>query len=354
MDLSPLTVTLVPAKQTVVIMNVGKSYNIKEFIIWSRRDIYKCFIIAIIPTLLYCYGATFIAISWLPVAMLGTAVAFIVGFKNNASYNRLWEARQIYGAIINDSRSFAVKARDFTGGKTSPSAKLLYDRHFAWLTFLRYQLREPRKWETMDEPRYNEYMQNVYTIPERQEPLESAVREFLSDEEFGYLWEKINRASQTLALQSETINRLHRAGEITDFQQLQLQESITHFYEQQGKVERIKNFPYPRNFSSITTYLLHLFVVLLPFGLLEEFDYLGDDTFMEGWTIYFIIPFATIIGWTFVTLNAVGDSSINPFEGSANDVPITQISKMIETDMKQMLDDTNLPQPITAINNILM
>lgn len=124
-------------------MNVGKRYSIKEFIIWSRRDIYKCFFLALVPTALYCFGWTFIAISWLPVAMLGTAVAFIVGFKNNASYNRLWEARQIYGGIINDSRSFAVKARDFAGGKNSETARLLFNRHFAWLTFLRYQLRKP-------------------------------------------------------------------------------------------------------------------------------------------------------------------------------------------------------------------
>jgi putative membrane protein len=133
-----------------------------------------------------------------------------------------------------------------------------------------------------------------------------------------------------------------------------LQRGIDSFYEQQGKAERIKNFPYPRNFSSITTYLLHLFVILLPFGLLKEFNRLGDGTILEGYTIYFIIPFATIVGWAFVSLDAVGDSSINPFEGSANDVPITQISKMIETDLKEMIDDPNLPAAVVPVNNILM
>jgi len=335
-------------------MNTGKRYSFKEFIIWSRRDIYKCLILAIVPTVLYCAGWTFLAISWMPVAMLGTAVAFIVGFKNNSSYNRLWEARQIYGSIINESRSFAVKARDFLGGKSGQQARLFFDRHFAWLTFLRYQLREPRKWETMDEARYKEYMSGVYTIPERSETLEQAMQGLLSPEELAYLLSKKNRATQTLALQSQNINQLHREGALTDFQQLQLQRSIDNLYEQQGKAERIKNFPYPRNFSSITAYLLHLFVVLLPFGLLKEFNHLGDGTTLEGYTIYFIIPFSTIVGWAFVTLDAVGDSSINPFEGSANDVPITQISKMIETDLREMLDDTNLPAAVVPVNNILM
>ncbi len=335
-------------------MNIGKRYNLKEFIIWSRRDIYLCFLIALVPTVLYCAGLTFIAISWLPVAMLGTAVAFIVGFKNNASYNRLWEARQIYGAIINDSRSFAVKARDFSGGKESELARSFFDRHFAWLTFLRYQLRESRKWETMDETRYSEYKSGYYTVPEHQTALKDAVKGFLNLKDFEYLMGKQNKASQTLALQSENINRLHHEGKLSDFQQLQLQQSIQAFYDHQGKAERIKNFPYPRNFASITEYLLYLFVILLPFGLLKEFNHLGDGSFLEGWTIYFVIPFTTIIGWTFVTLDSVGNSSMNPFEGSANDVSITQISVMIETDMKEMLDATDLPAAIQAQNNILM
>lgn len=335
-------------------MNIGKRYSFKEFIHWSRRDIYKCFFLALVPTLAYCWGASFIAISWLPVAMLGTAVAFIVGFKNNASYNRLWEARQIYGAIINDSRSFAVKARDFLGSTPGPQARLLFYRHFAWLTFLRYQLRESRKWETMDEVRYKEYMSHVYTIPEREVPLEEAVKDFLEEEELRYVLSKKNRATQTLALQSKTINEWHRQGLLTDFQQLQLQRSIDNCYDQQGRAERIKNFPYPRNFSSITTYLLYLFVILLPFGLLKEFNHLGDGTFLEGWTIYFVVPFATVVSWAFITLDEVGESSINPFEGSANDVPITQISKMIETDLREMLDEPNLPAPVTPMNNIVL
>ncbi|HMO60791.1 MAG TPA: bestrophin family ion channel [Ferruginibacter sp.] len=335
-------------------MHIGKRYRIKEFVLWSRRDIYTCFILSVVPTVLYCLGATFIAISWMPVAMLGTAVAFIVGFKNNASYNRLWEARQIYGAIINDSRSFAVKVRDFLGGKESAEVLLLFNRHFAWLSFLRYQLREPRPWEIMDEERYKEYQSKVYTIPERQEPLNNVVQPFLEETELQYVLGKKNRATQTLALQSQTINELHRQGRLTDFQQLQLQKGIDNFYEQQGKAERIKNFPYPRNFSSITTYLLYLFVILLPFGLLKEFAHLGDGTILAGYTIYFLIPFSTIVGWAFVTLDAVGDSSINPFEGSANDVPITQISRMLETDLKEMLDAASLPAPVQPVNNILM
>lgn len=133
-----------------------------------------------------------------------------------------------------------------------------------------------------------------------------------------------------------------------------MQQSLTKFTDSQGKAERIKNFPYPRNFASIATYLIIIFVVLVPFGLLREMDKLGDGTFLEGYTIWFNILFSSIITWAFHTLDVIGESSVNPFEGSANDVPITQISHTIEIDMKDMLDETNLPAPLTPVNNIVL
>lgn len=83
-------------------------------------------------------------------------------------------------------------------------------------------------------------------------------------------------------------------------------------------------------------------------------DKLGEGTFMQGYTVWFNIPFSAIITWAFHTLDTVGKSSVNPFEGSANDVPITQISRTIEIDMRDMLDESDLPQPITPKNNIVL
>ncbi len=62
---------------------------------------------------LYATGWSWLTVPWLPIALIGTAVAFITGFKNNASYARLWEARQIWGGIVNTSRSFGVMACDY-------------------------------------------------------------------------------------------------------------------------------------------------------------------------------------------------------------------------------------------------
>ncbi|MCT4302952.1 multidrug transporter [Elizabethkingia anophelis] len=335
-------------------MHTGKRYTPFEFAKWTKRDTLLMLLIATVPTILYVIGWKFIGLPWQPVAILGTAVAFIVGFKNNASYNRIWEARQIYGAIINDSRSFAYSVRDTLGGKESSVVKRIFYRHFAWLTALRFQLREPRSWENMNQRSNSAYRKSRYEIPELNSTLEDELKQYLSGEDLEYILSKKNKATQLTALQSEEFGELKKAGDINDFQWTLLQQSIIKFTDDQGKAERIKNFPYPRNFASIATYLLFIFVILAPFGLVKEMDKLGEGTFLQGYTVWFNIPFSAIIAWAFHTLDTVGESSVNPFEGSANDIPITQISRTVEIDMRDMLDEKDLPQPITPKNNIVL
>src|SRR5262245_19704661 len=96
-------------------MHTGNNYRFLEVILWTRRDLYFLFVLSAIPTALYTLlGWKFLALPWLPIALLGTAVAFVVGFKNNASYERVWEARKIWGGIVNSSRSFGMMVKDFT------------------------------------------------------------------------------------------------------------------------------------------------------------------------------------------------------------------------------------------------
>ncbi|MBX2966704.1 MAG: multidrug transporter [Cyclobacteriaceae bacterium] len=336
-------------------MHTGKRYSPVEFFIWTLRDVLIMIVLTTIPTIAYhVFGWTFLALPWQPIAILGTALAFIVGFKNNASYGRIWEARQIYGAIINDSRSFAYTLRDTAGGKQDETVKKMFYRHFAWLTALRFQLREPRNWENMTKFSNKKFQEARYTVPEWNSKLEDELKKYLPENELHYVLSKKNRATHLTALQSESLAALKSKGVINDFQWKALQEAIIKFTNEQGKAERIKNFPYPRNFASMATYLMLVFVTLVPFGLLEVMENLGEGTFMEGYTIWFNIAISSVVCWVFHTLDVVGESAVNPFEGGANDIPITQISRMIEIDMRDMLDEKELPKPIVAKNNILM
>jgi putative membrane protein len=334
-------------------MHAGKKFKAIEFIVWTKRSILCLTILSTIPTVLYYLGWKFISFPWQPIAIMGTAVAFIVGFKNNASYSRLWEARQIYGAIINESRSFGYVLRDSLSRKNPDKVKAMFERHYAWLTALRFQLREPRAWENMNTAQYEEYARK-YEICEKLLKLDDELKSYLSDDELNYILSKKNRATQLMASQSKELSEAYVNGEINDFQWTQINQQLVKLTENQGKAERIKNFPYPRNFSSITTYLLLLFIFFVPFGLLKEFDKLGEGTFLESWTLWFNIPFSILVTWCFHTLDSVGEASVNPFEGSPNDVPITQISRTIEIDMRDMLDETDLPPAITPKNNIVL
>ena len=334
-------------------MHSGKRFGAIEFIMWTRRSLYVLFVLATIPTVLYYLGVTFISFPWQPIAIMGTAVAFIVGFKNNASYSRLWEARQIYGAIINDSRSFGYILRDSLNFRNADKVNKMFKRHYAWLTALRFQLRESRNWENMSTAQFKEYAQK-YEIPERLSTIDDELKKYLSDDELQYILSKKNRATQLVALQSKDLAEAYAQGEINDFQWTQINQQLVKFTDNQGKAERIKNFPYPRNFSSITTYLLLIFIVFVPFGLIKEFDKMGDGTLFENYTLWFNIPFSLLVTWCFHTLDSVGEASVNPFEGSPNDVPITQISRTIEIDMRDMLDEKDLPPAITPINDIVM
>jgi putative membrane protein len=335
-------------------MHTGRRYTPWEFFRWTRQDLFWLLIIAAIPTTMYAIGLTFVALPWQPVAIVGTSVAFIVGFKNNASYNRLWEARQIYGSIINDSRSFGYTLRDVLRGESKERTRILFNRHIAWLTALRYQLREPRPWENMQQARNLDYKKNHFEVSEQMVNIETALGSCLSEQELSYVLSKKNRATQLVAMQSAALASIRSDGQLNDFQWTQLQQILMRLTDHQGKAERIKNFPYPRNFSSIATYLLFLFIFLAPFGLLREMDKLGDGTMLQGCTIWLNIPFSALIAWAFHTLDTVGESSMNPFEGNANDVPITQISRTIEIDLLDMLDDEHLPPAIVPVNDIVL
>jgi len=314
-------------------------------------------LISIIPTLLFYFlGWEWLAIPWVPVALLGTATAFISGFKNTQTYNRSWEARQIYGAIINSSRTFGIMVKDFVRAEDRAHESALHTeiiyRHFAWLTAMRFQLRESKSWENIKTKNHYKEYRRYYKVPEWETDLGNELKPFLSEEEFTWLMSTKNRATQIIAKQSEQLRKLNEEGFISDYNYVALENQLKDLYDQQGKCERIKNFPYPRQFSSINLYFTNSLCILIPLGFLGEFSKLTEK--LGDHIIWLTIPFSVLLGWVFLVLEQVGESTENPFEGSANDIPITQISRNIEIDLREMLGEKKLPSAIQPENNIVM
>lgn len=339
-------------------MNISSHYKLLHFLPWTRTKIYKMLLLSIVPTaLFYFLDIKWLAIPWVPVALLGTATAFISGFKNTQTYARMWEARQIYGGIINSSRSFGIMVKDFIRTNDSVNEqtdlhKTIMYRHFAWLTALRFQLREVKSWENIKTRSYNREYLKYYKVCEWESKLDEELKPFLNEEERQYILSTKNRATQIIALQSTKLKELNEKAVISDYNYLALENQLKELYDQQGKCERIKNFPYPRQFSSINIYFTNLFCILLPLGFLGEFSKMIEKS--GDYIVWLTVPFSIILGWVFLVLEQIGESTENPFEGGANDIPITQISRNIEIDLREMLGEKDLPAPIGAQNNIVL
>jgi ion channel-forming bestrophin family protein len=339
-------------------MFIGRNYSIKEFLIWTRRDILFLLIVAIVPTVLYAVaGWRWLVIPWLPIALIGTAVAFVVGFKNNASYDRMWEARRAWGGIVNASRAWGILVKDYvtnmhalqplSESELKAVHRCLIYRHLAWLTALRFQLREPRGWESMNKVHNAEYRQH-YSVQEQDNRIQDEMKGVLAETECAYLLDKKNKAAQLIGLQSKQLRELLDAGLIENFRHMELEKILIEFYTQQGVCERIKNFPYPRQFATLNLFFVKLFVIMVPFGMLQEFEKLGAQL------VWLNIPFSALVSWVFVSMEKIGEATENPFEGSANDIPITALSRNIEIDLKEMLDETDIPPALQPVHQILM
>ena len=220
---------------------------------------------------------------------------------------------------------------------------------------MRYQMREERVWETARK-KHNAAYQQFYCIPEKEIPLETELAKYLSAAELKYILATQNQATQIMSLQSKAVKELLDTNEILTSYFLEMEKAINNFYDLQGRSERIKNFPYPRQYSTINSFFINLFCFLLPFGMLKEFDKLNESIngFLKGNMIWLVIPFSVIISWMYTSLEQVGESSENPFEGSANDVPISQMSRSIEIDLREMLGETDLPAFLQPKNNIIL
>lgn len=335
-------------------MHTGKRYSLSRTLRWSSRDVIVPFVYACAIVAAYdLAGFKLLSIPTLPMSLIGVAVAFYLGFKNNASYDRLWEGRKIWGAIVNASRSWAYGVRDLVcldHGAQGDQATLddwhqrLVRRHVAWMDALRHQLRQVKSWEHSG-PAFDALRKNSGVV-EYQESLLEVLSANVGQEEAERAVSQINPALYLLSQQSRDLAQLRRELLVEGFGHTHLQEVLQALMAEQGKAERIKNFPFPRQYATVNSFFAVLFAALLPLGLLPEFAKLGDHM------IWLCVPFSTVVSWVFLTTDRIGDWSENPFEGLPNDVPITTMSRGIERDILQLIGVEELPAPREASDSL--
>jgi putative membrane protein len=336
-------------------MHIGRSYRLTEFLHWTRRRIYVLILVTAVPVVLYQWlGLKWITLPWAVIAVLGTATSFIVGFKNAQTYGRTLEAQQVWTAIATSSRYWGLISRDFPIDRDKTTQ--LVHRHLAWLTALRYQLRTERVWESAASHSNAEYRKKFFPVPEEETPLDQELRKYLADDELAQLSPLRGKTTRLMSAQSEAIRALYASQKIVVLHHTEMQKTLKDFIDQQSKAERIKNFPYPRQYAIINTIFVWSFAILLPFGIVGEFDKLNTHVagFLAGNMGWFAIPFSLLISWMYISLDQVGESTENPFEGGANDVPMAQICRLLEIELKQMLGESDVPSLLKPKNNIIL
>ncbi|MDN3641295.1 bestrophin family ion channel [Lutimonas halocynthiae] len=345
-----------------------RRFPFKNVLIWTKRELIFFIIMATVFTILY----ELLAVKWLqvpftPVALVGTAVAFMIGFQNNAAYDRIWEARKIWGGIVNTSRSLIITVKDSfymhrveSNKDESEVIKIITNRHIAWLTALRYAMRTKKPWEASYESMHKKE-KFTYQVPEHESPLEDEIKPYLSKVEYEKVMAAANKPNAIISLQSKHLRTLTDEKKIWDFSLLNLQQMLQELTSLQGKSERIKNFPYPKQYASIGYHFVHIFMWLIPMAIIPAFSRIGLEIadvnpFVGTYFVWLNIPFTVVVIWVFNTMLRIGLAGENPFEGSPNDVPISNIARGITRDILQIIDEDpkDIPEPFTNTNYIDM
>jgi putative membrane protein len=340
-------------------MHTKEKYTAFEMAVWTRYETLLFLVIIVSWAAVYYFlDVAWLKIPWTPLALIGTAVAFVIGFQNNAAYGRIWEARKIWGGIVNTSRTFGMFVQDMLSNEHTqtpvPAEKIqeeinvLTYRHIGWMTALRHAMRQPKPWETTMNHKTNQEID--MGPPERDSSLEQDLKPYISAADFEYVMSKNNKQTALLYLQSHHLKRLKDQGIVWEFSFLELENVLQEFFSLQGKSERIKNFPYPRQFATLNHFFMWTFVLLLPLAIVPQFAEIGQGfealhPTLSKLFVWLSVPFYVIVAWIFHTMERIGRTGENPFEGTANDVPISTIARGIEIDLRQNLGELaeNIP-----------
>lgn len=260
--------------------------------------------------------------------LLTTALSIFMVFRVNEAYARWWEARILWGGVVNASRTFARQAttllKKYQEG-ASADEQLIYDwqrelvyRHLAYVNALRISLRHEGDWQSLSP--------------------------FVSEDELAELVGQANKPTQLLQTQGRRLAELREAGFLDEFGHLMLDGTLTELYSLQGACERIKNTVFPDRVAYFTKFIAWVMAVMIPVCVMEADSNLDFIDFI-------IVPAMMMV---FVVTERLGAELKNPFMGRANDTPMSALCRTIEIDLREQLGETDVPEPLLPQRGVLM
>ena len=266
---------------------------------------------------LYSSGCTWLALSSLPMGTMGAALSLFLAFRNNSAYGRWWEARILWGALVNWSRSIARQALTFLSSDdedTRERQTLLVHYMIAFVCALRCHLRG-------------------------QSPL-AELCGILGAARTKELRRHDNIPSAIVLEMGNLARSAYQNGWMDSYRFVRFEESLTELTNIMGGCERIKNTPLPRQYEYFPRLLVSFFCLMLPFGLVEGMGMLT--------------PLAsTAISFIFISLDSVGRELEDPFENTVHDTPMTGLSRTIEINLRQQLEEHTRLEKVTPVHGFV-
>jgi putative membrane protein len=242
-------------------------------------------------------------------AFLGTSISVLLSFKLNQSYDRWWEARRVWGEIVNDSRNLVLQLQSFTTGENNVQIKAIAYRQIAWCYALGQSLRGLDATENLSS--------------------------FLTEKEIEAVNKHNNKPLAILQLNSKNIAQLHAENKLDVHSKLIIDLTSARLCDAMGKSERINNTVFPTSYRIFLHFMIYLFTITLSLAL-------------SNMDVWFEIPLLTLLALSFFLLEKSADHIQDPFKNRPNDIPITSIARTIEINIRQLLGETEVPKAVTA------
>jgi putative membrane protein len=310
-------------------MIIKRNFNLIKVIQYVKTELMFSVAIAVTVFVLHKQNVTAITFPFSISAILGSALAIFIAFRNNSSYSRWWEARTLWGGIINSSRVLArliitftdshAHQQNFDKDRSEQFKKEMIYKVIAWAHALRLHLRKQDNWQEL--------------------------KFFLSEKEFLEIQTPQNKPNYLHMISGKKIYEAMANGTLAGFDSFQIEGQLLALANYQGGCERIKNTPLLRQYDFFTRVFLYTFILLLPFSLIGDLTKMNID--------YLMIPVSIIISFVFAIIGKVGEVNEDPFENRITDVPLTAMCNTIEIDLREMLGETDLPKKLEAENGFL-
>lgn len=274
------------------------------------------------------HGMDFLASINFPVGFVGAVLSVFLAFRNNSAYGRWWEARILWGDLVNSSRMFGAEVislitppenSDLPEDATFRIKQEMILRHLAFINLMRMQLRKNVQLEE--------------------------IQHFVNETDFERIQRVVNPAVQLNLIQSESLRHAMKQGWISDYRMVSMMDTLERFYNIIGACERIKNTPFPLEYDGFIRFLLWSFVIILPINLLGLFT---DDI-----SKLLVVPVSVVATLIVGFANKVGACLEEPFENKIHDIPMTSLCNTIERDLLQQLKESRIPTKHQEVNGIV-